>query len=200
MGGVEFVDGELVVKRATNVYDELAIEFSTILSDLDVPHVFVSGYVALLAGRSRSTEDIDVILEPVDDETLDRLVDRLKAADMWGPAMPLDSFGGVDHGHIWVAREGEMIPRLEVKFVGDRFDRASLENRITARLEAAGVQVPIGPLELQIAYKLWMTGEKDFEDALYLHEVFRETLSTPELERWVDELGAQDAYERLKRA
>lgn len=200
MGGVEFVEGKLLIDRAPNVHDKLAIEFSTILNELDISHVFVSGYVALLSGRSRSTEDIDVILEEVNEETLDRLVDRLNAAGMWGPAMPLDSIGDVAGGHIWVAREGEMIPRLEVNFVGDRFDRASLENRFPARLEQAEVEIPIGPLELQIAYKLWMTGKRDFEDALYLHEVFRETLSTSELERWVDELGAQDAYERLKSA
>jgi len=57
-----------------------------------------------------------------------------------------------------VARADEIVPRLEVKFVSDRFDRASLENRIPARLTEVEETLPIGPLELQIAYKLWMTG------------------------------------------
>lgn len=100
MGGVEFVDGELVVDRPPNAHDELAIEFSTILDGLGIRHVFVSGYIALLAGRARSTEDIDVILERVGDETLDRLVDRLEAAGMWGPAMPLETIHDVDHEQI----------------------------------------------------------------------------------------------------
>lgn len=198
MGGVEFVDDELVVDRAPNKLDELAIAFSSILDDLGIRHVYVSGYVALLAGRARATQDVDVILERVDDEMLDRLVERLEGAGMWGPAMPLESIHGVDHEHIWVAREGVSVPRLEVKFVDDRFDRASLENRIRARLRAVDETLPIGPIELQIAYKLWMTGEKDFEDAQHLYSVFGETLSTAELERWVDELDVHDAYERLR--
>lgn len=200
MGGVAFEDGTLHIDRPPNEHDELAITFSTILDELGIRHVFVSGYIALLAGRARATEDIDVILEPVGDETLDRLVDRLEEAGMWGPAMPLDSIHGVGQGHIWVARNGEMAPRLEVKFVGDRYDRESLENHVTARLSAVEETLPIGPLELQIAYKLWMTGDRDFEDALHLYELFGETLSTDELERWVDELHVHDAYERLRSA
>lgn len=85
-------------------------------------------------------------------------------------------------------------------FVGNRFDRASLEDRLTARLTTADETVPIGPLELQIAYKLWMTGDRDFEDALYLYALLGETLSTRELEYWVDELDVTEAYDRLRGA
>lgn len=200
MSGVEFRDGVLVVDRAPNELDELAIAFSTILDELGIRHVFVSGYVAVLAGRSRATEDIDVVLERPGDEALDELVGRLEDAGMWGPAMPLGTIHDLEHEHIWIAREDETVPRLEVKFVDGRFDRASLENHITARLTTVGESLPIGPLELQIAYKLWMTGDRDFEDALYLFSLFGETLSTEELERWVDELDVNEAYGRLRSA
>jgi len=200
MGGVEFRDGELVVDRPLNELDELALSCSSILNDLDIRHVFVSGYVALLAGRARSTEDIDVILERVGDSTLDQLVERLTHAEMWGPAMPLETITDLGDGQIWVARADEMVPRLEVKFVGDRFDRASLENRIPARLTEVEETLPIGPLELQIAYKLWMTGDRDFEDALYLYDLLGETLSIGELEDWVAELDVHEAYDRLRSA
>jgi len=56
MGGVELTDRGLVVDRDPNRLDELAIGFSRILSDLDLDHVFVAGYVAILSGRSRSTD------------------------------------------------------------------------------------------------------------------------------------------------
>lgn len=45
-----------------------------------------------------------------------------------------------------------------------------------------------------------MTGDRDFEDALYLFSLFGETLSTEELERWVDELDVNEAYGRLRSA
>jgi len=79
-----------------------------------------------------------------------------------------------------------------------KFDRESLDIAITARI--GNNSLPIGPLELQIAYKLYLDTQKDFEDAAHLYVLLGETLSHPELERWVRELGVTDAYERLQRA
>lgn len=202
MGGIELRDGILVVDRELNDLDDLALRFSTILDELDIDHVFVSGYVVILAGRSRATEDIDVLLERVDEETVSQLVDGLTDDGLWGPAMPLESMNEMlsEGGNIWVARGDEMIPHLEVKFVGDEFDRSSLENRITARISDAGETLPIGPLELQIAYKLFLGAQKDFEDAVHLYTLFEESLSTPRLEHWVEKLDVAEDYDRLKRA
>lgn len=202
MGGIELRDGTLVVDREPNDLDDLAIRFSSILYDLGIQHVFVSGYVAILAGRSRATEDIDVLLERVDDETLTELAARLDSAGLWGPAMPLDTIAEQlnDGANIWVARDNEMVPHLEVKFVDDEFDRASLENRIAAQITDADTTLPIGPLELQIAYKLYLGAQKDFEDAVHLYTLFEESLSMTRLEQWVQKLGVEDDYERLKQA
>jgi len=60
--------------------------------------------------------------------------------------------------------------------------------------------LPIGPLELQVAYKLYLSAQKDFEDAVHLYTLFEESLSTRELERWVEKLGVSEEYERLRRA
>lgn len=125
---------------------------------------------------------------------------KLKDNGLWGPAMPLDSMEEVLEDNIWVARDGEMVPHLEAKFVSDEYDRASLENRITAKLTSVNEELPIGPLELQIAYKLYLGTPKDFEDALHLHSLFEESVSTPALEHWVTNLGVEGDYERLKQA
>ncbi len=100
--------------------------------------------------------------------------------------------------NIWVARDGEMIPHLEVKFVDDEYDRASLKNRITAEITTVDTTLPIDPLEIQIAYKLYLSAQKDFEDAVHLYSMFGETLSTPEHQEWVTKLGVEDEYEQLK--
>ncbi|WP_254831397.1 hypothetical protein [Haloglomus salinum] len=114
--------------------------------------------------------------------------------------MPLDSMAEMLEDNIWVARDGEMVPHLEAKFVSDEYDRASLENRITAKLTSVNEELPIGPLELQIAYKLYLGTPKDFEDALHLYSLFEGSLSTPALERWVTNLGVEGDYERLEQA
>jgi hypothetical protein len=200
MGGIELRNGTLVVEREPNQLDELAIEFSEILDQFDIKHVYIAGYVAILAGRARSTEDIDILIEQIDEETADELAETLDENGFWGPAMPLSSmYEMLDNGdNIWVAPEDQITPHLEVKFARDEFDRASLENSITARI--GGEAIPIGPLELQIAYKLHLRARKDIEDAVHLHTLFEESLSVPRLKEWVMRLDVEAEYERLKRA
>jgi hypothetical protein len=182
MGGVELTDAGLVVGREPNRLDTLAIDFSRVLSRLDIDHVFVAGYVAILAGRSRSTEGVDVFIERCPPGRIDELVAELEREGFWGPAMPLsEMYGNLAAGtNIWVASDGEMTPHLEVKFPGDEFDRAPLENAIDAHI--GDEAVPIGPLELQIAYKLSLGGRTDLEDAAHLYTVFGETLSAARLQ------------------
>ena len=67
--------------------------------------------------------------------------------------------------------------------VGEEFDRASLPQAITAQI--AGESSPIGPLERQIAYKLYLDTQEDVEDAVHLYTLFAETLRMSQLEAWV---------------
>lgn len=198
MGGIELTNRGLIVDRVPNRLDELAAGFSEILSRLDIDHVFVAGYVAILAGRSRSTEDIDVFIERCSADQIDDLVTELEAEGYWGPAMPLsEMYDNLANGtNIWVAPDGKMAPHVEVKFPGDEFDEASLRHAIDAHV--GDETVPIGPLELQIAYKLSLGGRTDLEDAAHLYTVFGESLSTARLELWVERLDVEDRYERLK--
>lgn len=200
MTGIELKDDRLIVDRAPNELDELAIGFSQLLREMDISHVFISGYVAILAGRSRATQDIDVLLEPLDEPTIERLVARLREEAYWGAAMPLEEMYMMlsNKDNIWVAPDGQVIPHLEVKFIDDEFDRASLENSIAA--EIGDATLPIGPLELQIAYKLYLRDKTSFEDAVHLYTLFGESLRQTELEHWVERLAVASEYERLKRA
>lgn len=199
MGGIGFRDGELVVDREPNELDRLAISFTAILDELGIRHVYVAGFVAILTGRARSTQDVDVLLEPLDETQVDRLVENLEENGMWGPAMPLaDMYEMATEANIWIAPAEQVIPHVEAKFVRDETDRFALENRLTARIGES--TIPIAPLELQIAYKLNLGTQQDFEDAVHLYTLFEETLSTAELERWVEKLGVQSAYARLRAA
>lgn len=200
MSGIDLDDGILTVDREPNQLDRLAIDVSAVLSNLDVDHVLVAGYVAILAGRPRGTEDIDLLIQELDESETTELADALRDRGFWGSAMPLDDMHEMLEAgtNVRVARDGEVIPNVEMKYVGDRFDRASLQNTITARI--GDHTLPIGQLELQIAYKLFLDTQKDFEDAVHLYLLFEENLSRKELESWVRKLDAGDQYDRLKRA
>ncbi|MFB6078862.1 MAG: hypothetical protein ABEJ80_07795 [Halarchaeum sp.] len=200
MSGIELRNGVLVVGRDPNRLDELAIQFSTVLDRFDIDHVYIAGYVSILAGRARSTEDVDVLIGAIDETTADELASVLANEGFWGAAIPLGSLYEMlaNGDNIWVAPDGQVTPHLEVKFARDEFDHASLENAITARI--GDETVPIGPLELQIAYKLYLGAEKDLEDAVHLYAMFEESLSVGRLEEWVSRLDVTEEYERLKRA
>lgn len=47
-------------------------------------------------------------------------------------------------------------------------------------------------MELQIAFKLYLGGDKDLEDARHLFEVSRPILELEELSRWIDLLAIPD--------
>ncbi len=48
--------------------DELALKFSSVLEKLGIRYVIVAGYIAVLFGRNRRTDDVDFIVEELSEE------------------------------------------------------------------------------------------------------------------------------------
>lgn len=197
---MKFRGDTLVIEKALNDLDRLVLDVTEVLSTCGIQYATISGYVAVLLGRSRATEDIDVIVSRFDAETADELASRLQDAGFWGPNTPLDSMHATlsDELPVRIARDGEIVPNVEIKFPTDEYDRTSLEETITVQFDDRSLIV--GSLELQIAYKLRLGTEKDFEDALYLYETTEGNLNTEQLKGYVEDLDVRDAYDRLKRA
>lgn len=193
-------DGDRLVieKESLSNLDELVLSFVEVLDGQGVDYVLVAGYVAILAGRSRSTEDVDVIVESLDEARTDALADALDEAGFWGVEEPLDAmFDRFEEGlAARVAPRGEAIPNVEMKPPRTDYDRRSLRDAVTARF--AGHEVNVSPLELQVAFKLYLGSQTDFEDAAHLYLALGESLDTDRLEAYVDELDVTDAYDRLR--
>lgn len=202
---MELSDHTLTVSRELSELDKDVLEFTRILDACKVDYVIVRGYVAILTGRSRSTEDIDVILESLSETETEQLVTELKDRGYWGMAMPLDEMYSMlsEGSRIRIAEEGEMYPNFETWFVSNDVEREALSNPLTVTFDER--QIEISPLELQIAYKLRLAqaadslSGKDFEDALHLYLTFEERFNTEQLETYVNELGVEDYYAELKR-
>jgi hypothetical protein len=194
---MEFTDEGVVIDKPPSDLDRLMLEVGGILDDVGIEYSVVSGYVAVLFGRSRATEDIDVITERFDDGTADELAERLQDAGYWGSAMPLEDLHDTlaDDLPVRVAEDGHRVPNVELKFASDEYDRISLDDAISVRLGDQTLRV--GSLEFQIAYKLDMGAPRDYEDALYLHEVAGPSLNRTALERYVTKLEVEDEYDQL---
>lgn len=195
---MEIRDDEISIDKPPSRLDELILDVVDVLESVGIEYAVVSGYVAVLLGRSRATEDIDVIVERFDEETADELAAELRAAGYWGSAMPLDDLHATlsDGLALRVAEDGHRVPNVELQFPHDRYDRRSLEDTVVVRLRERSLRV--GSLELQIAYKLRMGARTDFEDALYLYHLLESTLNTDRLEAHVDDLGVEDEYDELR--
>jgi hypothetical protein len=76
---MELTADRLILARELSKPERAVVAFTSIPDDEDVAYVVVSGYVAILTGRPRSTEDIDIVLERLSGTELERLSNRLDA-------------------------------------------------------------------------------------------------------------------------
>jgi hypothetical protein len=167
-GAALFIDG-----RELSMLDRFVCRFLDILSAYS-PYVIVSGYVAILFGRTRSTEDVDILIPICDPATflllhaecIQKGYEFLNAEDASGLFSLLISGSGIR-----LCETNSFIPNIEIKFIKNESDEYSFSNRIP--LIIGERTFFISPLEIQIAYKLWLGSGKDIEDAIFIHEVSR---------------------------
>jgi hypothetical protein len=87
-----------------------------------------------------------------------------------------------------IAEKNTSEPNFEIKFANKETDYYSLENAIIVDFGGAN-QIRISPLELEIAYKLYLGSEKDFADAKHLFIIFKEKLDIEKLKAFLKELN-----------
>lgn len=196
---MEWSDDVLRIGRELSELDRKVIDFVEVLENKDVRYVLVSGYVAILAGRSRGTEDVDLIIEKLGKEDIDALSRALKEEGYWCINTGMDGIQDMleDDLSVRFAEEGKAIPNFEVAFPQNSYDERALEERL--RIELNRENLYVSPLELQIVYKLYLGSEKDFEDALHLYRLFRDGLDDERLESLARELDVRGELDELRR-
>jgi len=140
-------------------------------------YVIVSGYVAILFGRARGTEDIDLLVRQIDRDTFHRLFENLTRRGYYFLNSPNEGelYSKLRDGLcVRIAKEEKIIPNIEMKFGKNSIDHYALDHRRSVEFD--GMRLFTSPFELQIAYKLFLGSDKDIEDAVYLWEIFREIL------------------------
>ncbi|MDD9953022.1 MAG: hypothetical protein OXR66_01665 [Candidatus Woesearchaeota archaeon] len=167
----------IILAKEMTAYDDFTRKFVDILDACKIRYTLMSGYVALLFGRSRMTEDIDMFLEQITKEQFKELWEKLCATfecintSDWESAF--DDYLQ-ENMALRFAYHGEYAPNMEVKFPHGVHSLFSLKNRREVLFN--GKQLFISPLELQIPFKLHMGSDKDLEDAKHLYNFFQEHL------------------------
>lgn len=170
--------------------DEFILDFLGLL-DKYCNYVVISGYLPILFGRTRGTEDVDVFIENVDKKIFVSFYNDLIKNNYYF-LNPEDENGLyemlMENLGIRTAIKDTIIPNIEMKFTKDDIDRFTLENRVKILLNKK-FSFFISPIEVEIPYKLYLGSEKDIEDALYLWDIFQKNLDKKLMNRFMNELN-----------
>ena len=190
----DYRGGEIVCRnRPIKPLDELVLRF---IRALKFKYVIVSGYVAILFGRSRSTEDVDILIERITKEQLVQLTQDAEGLGFY-PINTTDvddaySLLYNDKSSLRFAEKDEFEPNFEIKVVKSETDFYSISHPVKVLLEN-GRSLAIGPMELQVAYKLHLGSDKDYEDVRHLYRLFAKNLNKRELKRFLQMLDVDDS-------
>jgi len=168
---------EIVLGRSLSELDFFVLDFLKILKKY-ADYVIISGYISILLGRSRATEDIDLFLEKISFDRFLLLYTELLKNEFWclNADKPLEVYSYLSEGlAVRFARKNMSIPNFEIKFPKREIDKGTFEDFIVVRLKKGDVK--ISSLERQIAFKrYYLKSDKDIEDALHIEKVFQEKI------------------------
>jgi hypothetical protein len=183
---MQFIDKRTIkLDKVKTELDSLLIDFIKIL-EKHTKYVIISGYVSILFGRTRGTEDIDVIIERMDKGRFDRLYEELKKNGFYCliADSPEDAYEQLTEKlAARFAKTGSVIPNIEVKFPKSPLDIRALKENLTVIMPFG--KLIISEIEQQIAFKRYaLKSEKDMEDAEHLGMIFKDRLDKGKIERY----------------
>lgn len=178
------VDGEVSLKKEQNDIDRFVLKTVNILSKY-TDYVIVSGYVAILFGRSRGSEDVDIFIKELSLDGFRAMYeDFVKQGFEW----TIDNVDELFNDYlkqglpIGVWEKNFPLLRLDMKFPKTLSQRTLFGDRIKVVFDNTTLWV--ASIESTIAYKRFVAkSEKDILDADHLSMVF-EGLSQSKIEKY----------------
>jgi predicted nucleotidyltransferase len=196
---LEFKKGGIKFSRKLSYLDRLVLKFTRILDRQKIDYVVISGYIAILFGRSRNTEDVDLFIEEMGFEKFLVFWKKLEKEgfECIHESNPKTAFEDYLKSGLALrfAVKGTFEPNFELKFPKTKDNRYSLEHKIEVFIN--GERLRTSELELQIAFKLKLGSDKDFEDSRHLYNVFKEHLDMNLLRNQITQLGVEKQAERI---
>ncbi len=171
----------IVINKKLTELDIFVMDFLDILKKYS-DYLIVSGYVSICTGRTRGTEDVDVIVPVMDESKFKLLFSDLTKNGFW-------CYQGDDSKEIYqyikqlssirFARVNELFPNMEfVPF--DHTKKAKLfEFTHPQNIKIGNFVFKIPQIEFEIIYKeIFLTSKKDIEDAKHLRTFFADILDS----------------------
>lgn len=170
----------IVMERELNDLDIFVKKFLDILKRHS-DYLVVSGYVSISTGRTRGTEDIDIIIPVMGKEKFISLYDDLEKSGFWcfqgdNPENLHDYVKNMES--LRFALKDEMFPNVELIFFNNTKRRKIYEFEHPQKIRIQDFEFKIPPIEFEILYKeKVLGGKKDMEDAKHLRVFFSDIIS-----------------------
>lgn len=189
MMNIDFNKGKIIMEhKVLSDLDRFVLQFIHTLAYY-TDYVIVSGYVSILFGRPRGTEDIDILIPSLPEKKFYTLFEELMKKEYF-ILNPEDSHGLYsmleDGLGIRIAEKNTIIPNIELKFIKNEFDLFSFKNKLQVIIDSNNLY--ISPFEVQIPYKLYLGSPKDIEDALYLWDLVKNHVDRELMEEFMETL------------
>ena len=196
---IEFSKDGIRFKRELSELDKFVFRFIDLLEESETDYVIVSGYVSILLGRTRTTEDVDILIDKIEVEKFKDFYNSVYNNKMWIlNEVKLDkAYSMLEDGlAIRVAEKNEVIPNIELKFTKEDLDYIAMKTRLKVLVNDK--QAFISNIELQIAFKFYLGTNKDIEDAIHLYELFKDKLDNKLIKEFATKLNVTDIMKRYK--
>jgi hypothetical protein len=194
---IEYTHKNIIFEKELNNLDNFVIDFCKILDKLKISYVIISGYIPILFGRNRTSEDVDMFIEKMDyarfNELWINLSEKFECLNTFECREAYQEYlsSGIA---LRFSKKGEFIPNMEVKFPKVSLDDLSLKERI--KVSVNNHIMYISPLEIQVVFKLFLGTEKDIEDSRYLFALFKDKLDKRVMEDLFRKLKIDAGYKR----
>lgn len=175
------------------ILDEFLEDFVKIV-EKHCKYIVVSGFVAIAHGRSRGTEDIDMIIEKLPKDKFILLHNELikngfECMQSENPDVIYEYLN--NKTSVRYTRKGEFLPEMEVKFAKDEIDDFQLRTR--KKLPFTKLDVYFSSIEMNIAFKEeYLKSDKDMEDARHLRIIYSKDIDEHEINEIKKMIKKQD--------
>ena len=177
--GYQLEGDVIVIERDLTELDSFVRDFLKVLKKHS-DYLIVSGFVSISTGRTRGTEDVDILVPVMAKDTFVALFTDLQKNGFW--CYQGDSVEEVypyipELQSIRFARVNEMFPNMEFIPINETKRAKFFEFTHPQKLRVQNFEFKVPPIEFEILYKELVLGsKKDIIDAKHLRTFFSDIL------------------------
>ncbi len=167
-----------------NILDKFCIDFCSVVEKY-CGYVVVSGFVVIASGRTRGTEDIDIIIQRIEKDRFTKLHNALTKKGF--VCMQSDDLEEIydylkDKSSVRYTYEDKPLPEIELKMSKDELDEYQIKTK--TKLALTGLDIWFSSVNMNIAFKEeLLKTDKDIEDAKYLRTIYDEEIDEKEINK-----------------